>query len=314
MVMNRREIGTLFAVGTAACLTGNLAHAASSRNDEPAKAPNKIRYCLNTSTIRGQNIGLEKEVELVAKAGYDGIEPWIREIEQFVKDGGDLNDLRKKISDLGLTVESAIGFANWIVDDDEKRKQGLEQAKRDMDLVAKIGGGRIAAPPVGATDISGFDLFKAAERYAALVRVGKEMGVLPQLELWGFSKTLSRLGELAFVAVEANQVDVCVLPDIYHIYKGGSGFDGLSMFSGARIHCFHVNDYPATPGRAEINDSHRVYPGDGVAPIAAIYDQLKAIGFQGALSLELFNPEYWKRPVEEVLRVGLEKMQAAFPT
>jgi 2-keto-myo-inositol isomerase len=31
------------------------------------------------------------------------------------------SDLKKRISDCGLTVESAIGFAEWIVDDDARR-------------------------------------------------------------------------------------------------------------------------------------------------------------------------------------------------
>ncbi len=146
-----------------------------------------FRYCFNTSTIRGQKLPLAQEIELIGKAGYDGIEPWIGQIETHVKDGGSLSDLRKRIEDAGLKVESAIGFANWIVDDDEKRRQGLEHAKRDMDLVAQIGGTRIAAPPAGATRGGKLDLFKAAERYHALLEVGRERGVAPQLYVGGFS-------------------------------------------------------------------------------------------------------------------------------
>jgi hypothetical protein len=40
--------------------------------------------------------------------------------------------LRKRISDLGLTVEGAIAFAEWLVDDGARRAKGMEQAKRDM--------------------------------------------------------------------------------------------------------------------------------------------------------------------------------------
>ena len=68
-------------------------------------------YCLNTSTIRGQKLTLVQEIELAAKAGYQGIEPWISEIEDHVKAGGTVADLRKRISDAGLTVEGGIGFA-----------------------------------------------------------------------------------------------------------------------------------------------------------------------------------------------------------
>jgi sugar phosphate isomerase/epimerase len=271
----------------------------------------RFRYCLNTSTIRGEGLGIVEKVEIAAQAGYDAIEPWIREIEEYTKSGGTLPDLQKRIADAGLTVDSAIGFAPWIVDDDERRRQGLEQAKREMDLLRQIGGARIAAPPAGATEQSDLNLFRAAERYRALLEAGRSIGVTPQLEVWGFSKSLARLGEVAFVAIESGDPDACVLPDVYHIYKGGSEFTGLKLLAGQAIHVFHMNDYPAAPPRSEINDSHRVYPGDGVAPLAEIIDMLVSIGFDGTLSLELFNREYWERDPLEVARTGLEKMKAS---
>ena len=271
------------------------------------------RYCLNTSTIRGQGLSLVEEIELAAKVGYDGIEPWIREIETYQQDGGSLDDLRKRIGDAGLQVESAIGFARWIVDDDAARREGIEQLRRDMDLVRSIGGTRIAAPPVGANrgDSPQLDLFAVAARYRTVLEIGAEIGVTPQAEIWGSSKNLSRLGEAVFVAVESGHPSACVLPDVYHIFRGGSGFAGLGMLSGQAVHCFHMNDYPGGKDRTEYNDGDRVFPGDGVAPLKEIMTTLRKTGFGGALSLELFNRSYWERPAEDVAREGLEKMRSA---
>jgi sugar phosphate isomerase/epimerase len=123
-----------------------------------------FRYCFNTSTIRGQKLTLVEEIDIAAKAGYQAIEPWIREIENHVQNGESLADLKTQIADHGLTVESAIGFAEWIVDDEARRTRGLEQARRDMDLVQQIGGTRIAAPPAGATDVSEINYLAVAER------------------------------------------------------------------------------------------------------------------------------------------------------
>lgn len=276
----------------------------------PAPAT-RIRYCLNTGTIRGQMLSLPQQVETAAQAGYDAIEPWTRDLQAHVDAGGSLADVEKQIADAGLEVPSAIGFANWIVDDDARRAEGLAVARRDMELVRAVGGTRIAAPPAGATDQADLNLLRAAERYRALLELGREIGVVPQLELWGFSKSLHRLGELAFVASEAAHPEACMLPDVYHIYKGGSDFLGLRLLNGRAIHVFHMNDYPAEPPRATINDSHRVYPGDGVAPLTQILRTLFAAGFQGVLSLELFNPDYWKQDPLQVARTGLAKMQAA---
>lgn len=293
----------------------SVAAAAPSRllADDGGAAEWRPRFCLNTSTIRGQELPLVDEVDLVADAGYDGIEPWIREIQAYVDGGGSLADLKQRIADRGLTVESAIGFAPWIVDDDARRAAGVEQLKRDMDLVRQIGGTHIAAPPVGAHsgDSTKIDLFTVAERYAAILDVGAGIGVIPQVEIWGPSRNLSRLGEAVLVAVESGHADACVLPDIYHIYRGGSGFEGLGLLSADAVHCLHVNDYPTGRPRTELGDADRVYPGDGDAPVVDIMRMLKQVGYRGVLSLELFNRDYWRQDPAVVLRTGLEKMRSA---
>jgi sugar phosphate isomerase/epimerase len=104
-----------------------------------------------------------------------------------------------------------------------------------------------------------------------------------------------------------------VLPDVYHLYKGGSDFAGLPLLSASAIGIFHVNDYPKI-ARDAITDADRVYPGDGVAPLREVFAALRATGYTGYLSLELFNREYWKRDPHEVAKTGLAKMKAAAGT
>lgn len=289
-----------------------VATAAAARAETPdAKASGKVKYSLNTSTIREQKVGLVREFEIAAEAGYDAIEPWMGTINDFVKEGGSLKDLGKKARDLGLTVESAIGFARWIVDDDAERAKGFEEAKRDMDSLQQFGGKRIAAPPVGAHDKGPVDLLKAAERYRQLCELGREFGIVPEVEVWGFSKALSRLGETAFVALESAHPDATILPDIYHLFKGGSNFEGLRLLSSAAVQVFHVNDYPADLPRDKIADKDRVYPGDGVAPMTEILRSVIRPDRPIVLSLELFNRDYWKQDPLLVARTGLEKTKAA---
>jgi 2-keto-myo-inositol isomerase len=301
---------------------GGLAMATASRGEETPRTG--FGYCLNTSTVRddeGKSRPLVDLIEIAAKAGYGALEPWTGELNDHVKAGGSLKDARKRIADAGLKVPDAIGFAEWIVEDAGRRKQGLEQAKRDMDMVQQVGGTHLAAPPVGATggaskrDDPRFtkpivDLLAAADRYRALLELGKSMGVTPIVEVWGFSKTLKRLGEVTLVAMECGNPDGCVLPDIYHLYKGGSDFAGLQLLAPSAIGIFHVNDYPKID-RDRIVDADRVYPGDGVAPLKEIFATLRAMGYRGYLSLELFNRGYWKQDPHTVAKTGLEKMKAA---
>ncbi len=86
------------------------AHAANPVAEEEKGKPKDepFRYCLNTSTIEGQKLSIVEKVEIASKAGYQAIEPWIRELDQHVKDGGNLKDLGRRIQDSGLTVPSTI--------------------------------------------------------------------------------------------------------------------------------------------------------------------------------------------------------------
>ena len=291
----------------ATALTGTSLAPAAPAETDPKKP---FRFMFNTATIMGQSLSLPDQIEVAAKAGYDAIEPWTRDIDLYVKSGKSLSDLAKRIRDRGLKVESAIGFAEWLVDDDTKRKKGLEQAKRDMDRVKQLGGGRIAAPPAGATNVADLAPMKAAARYRALCMVGERAGVAPQLEVWGFSKSLSRLAEVTQVAIESDHPLACILADVYHLHKGGSGFGGLRLLGPGALQVFHMNDYPAKPPRDKITDADRVYPGDGVAPLVPMLRDLYRVGFRGLLSLELFNRTYWKQDANVVARTGLEKMKA----
>ena len=287
---------------------GALSNAASGLDTRADADP--FTFSLNTSTISGQKLTLVQEIEIVSKAGYQGIEPWIRELDQYVKDGGSLADLGKKIKDSGLVVVDAIGFSEWAVDDETRRKKGLEEARRNMEMVRAIGGTRIAAPPSGATNQADLDLRKVAERYRALLEIGDNYGVTPIVEVWGHSKPLSRLGEAAMVAIESGHPKAAILADVFHLHKGGSDFGGLHLLGPNSIPILHMNDYPDLP-RDKLTDADRVYPGDGVAPIKELFRTFRALGFRVNLSLELFNRGYWKLDALTVAKTGLEKMKAA---
>jgi sugar phosphate isomerase/epimerase len=301
----------LTASGSAIMAAGFGKPALAQKPEAPARVAGAFRFCLNTGTIRELKLPIDQEVEVAAKAGYDAIEPWVDNVNRYRDGGGSLADLRKKIADLGLTVESAIGFPNWVVDDEAARAKGLEQMKRDMETVAAIGGKRIAAPPAGVNRAPGLDLRKAGERYRAVLELGDQAGVVPELEIWGSSANLSRLSEAVFVALESGHPKACVLADLFHMYKGGSGFDGLKLLSAGALPVFHMNDYPADPPIEKITDAARVYPGDGIAPMTRILRDLAAKGGAIVLSLELFNREYQKSGGATVAKTGLEKMKAA---
>src|SRR5579864_1736864 len=72
---------------------------ASAEEDKDGKTTAPFRYGLNTATLMGQKLSIIEEVEIAGRAGYQAIEPWVRELDKYVKDGGSLKDLGKRIRD-----------------------------------------------------------------------------------------------------------------------------------------------------------------------------------------------------------------------
>ena len=310
--MNRRRALSALGALSGASMAPALTAAATSAH-EPAllKAAPAFVPCMNMSTLRGHKLGFVKELETVSKAGFRSVEIWVDTLQNYLKGGGTAAEARRILGDLGIKIENAIGFAPWIISDDAARAKGLDQLKREMEQLAEVGCMRTAAPAVGATDPKGekLDLRKVAERYRAILDLGDQTGVVPHLELWGFSHNLNRLSDVMYVAIESGHPKARVLLDVYHLYKGGSSLDSLPLVGPTAIEVFHVNDYPANMPRETIVDGDRVYPGDGVAPIQNILRKIKTDGKTIVLSLEVFNKGYYAQDAAVVAKTSFEKMK-----
>lgn len=302
-MLNRRELFKVSGAATlAAILPASLVKAAAA-----PKGP--FRFCLNTSTIMGQQPGLLKSIDIAAKSGYDGMELWISDIKDYLGKGNTPQQLSGYIRSKGLVVEDIISFTEWMVDDDAKRNAGLRELEEEMKIAAQLSCRRIAAPPAGIESGTPIDFQKAGKRYKDILTIGRKYQVTPLLEFWGASGTLYNLAQALAIAAAADDADAKILPDVYHLFRGGSGFNGLKLINGKAIDIIHMNDYPADKPVEQQTDSDRVYPGDGAAPLKQILRDLMAMGGTKVLSLELFNETYWKQDALEVASTGLQKMK-----
>jgi len=310
MKLSRRNVlgGAVAALGAAvSSSTPGEAQAPRPARTRPVNEP--FGYCLNTSTIRGNNLDIVAVVNAASKAGFQAIEPWIMELDRYTSSGGTLKDLGKRIADAGLTVEDAIAFNSFLDDDDARRAASMEKLKVDMDKVAQIGGKRIAAPP--GNNRAAVSLDNVAKYYREALEMGEKVGVQPLLELWGTHPVLGPLSHGIYATVATGRADASLLLDVFHLYKSGTPFTSLRQINGASLHVIHLNDYPQAADSSTLNDGNRIYPGDGVAPLGQILRNLRDNGFRGHLSLELFNREYWAKSADENLKTAMEKIRAS---
>lgn len=301
--MNRREALKAATATTGLALLGPVA-----MSQEKKKQGDKFKFSLNTSTISGQKPGVKKYIEIAARAGYDCMELWLPDLKVYLDEGGTLPALKKLISDSKVPVVNAIGFAPWMVDDADKRDAGFKQMREEMEIMAALDCTRIAAPAAGIGPNETLDMFVVGERFAKLIELGKQTGVMPQLEFWGASRFF-HIGQVLMATAVANNSGARILADVYHMYRGNSGFESLKMIDGSMIEVFHMNDYPASIPREQQQDKDRIYPGDGAAPLKEILTDLKNMKGPKILSLELFNREYWAQDPLQVAKTGLEKMK-----
>jgi sugar phosphate isomerase/epimerase len=301
---SRRNLLLAGGAAALASLTGSVTAA-----EMPKRMP--FRPCLNLGTLNAFNLPLEEEIDIAAKAGYQGIEPWTHKVQQFVENGGKLADVRKRIDDHGLIAENLMTFFQWAVEDEGRHAAGIEQMKKEMDWALQLGAESVTATPSGITNTRIDDFRLLGDRYRALLEIGDKTGVCPALEIWGSVQSLNSLPDAMAIAAWSGHPKASLVLDVFHLYRGGSPFEGLSLLNGRTIVMFHVNDYPADPPRDRAEDRHRVYCGDGVAPLPMIFKTLRDIGYTGSLSFEVFNPTY--RATNDpllVAKTGLEKLNA----
>jgi sugar phosphate isomerase/epimerase len=269
-----------------------------------------FKSALNASTLMPFRLTLDEQIRVAAESGYDGIEIWMKDVEAFLEAGGSLRMLRDEITTLGIEIPNAIAFFRWADRDEEVREEALAVAKREMELLAELGCKAVAAPPFGQVDDVSPHEF--AGRFAELYAIGKTAGVEPYLEFWGRSARLNTLEETLEVLGYADLPETKLLLDPFHMYTGGSKLETLAKVDRRRIGIVHANDYGELPPRETIADRDRLYPGDGVAPLAELAKMLHNGGYDGYLSLELFVEEYGDRSASEVAMLGLRKMKTAF--
>ncbi|MGB5458482.1 MAG: sugar phosphate isomerase/epimerase family protein [Eudoraea sp.] len=295
-ISRRKAITTSLKVSLAAM--GGYAFKTSAQ-DQPyfknisLKKKLPVRISLNTSTLLHYKLDVDVQIDMVADAGFEGIELWMRDVKTYLEKGGSSEFLKEKLEARNLILENMIGFSKWISDDPEERKKAIDQLGEEMNITAALGGKYIAATVQGIEYLDRNKYDDYAERYNAILKLGEETGVTPIIELWGMG-ALHKVADCAQIVISTGHPKATMLLDFYHIYRGGNDWDTIDILNGKKLPVIHINDYPSSPSYELLKDSDRVLPGEGVCPFNEVIPKLYNAGFRGGFSVELFNKGYWE--------------------
>jgi sugar phosphate isomerase/epimerase len=296
--------GTVATAGTAVSLTGTTLSADPSPETDDWYQDGKSpwRISLDTATIGWGD--LEKTVEVAERAGFDAIEPWMRQLEAYEENGGDLEQLGKQIKKRGLDVPSVIGLWDAIPHKRSTFESSLKDTRRRMRMASDLGANHVQTIPAKEGTL---DLNWAAEAYGKILEIGlEEYDILPALVFVKFF-SLKTFPEAAHVALMTNHPQARIIPDTFHMHISGSGLNGLRHLNGDFIAILQFNDAPSEPAREDLSDSDRVMPGDGILPLKQVLRDLHTVDFDGCISLELYNPKYQEMDSLKAAKLGLNK-------
>ena len=265
-----------------------------------------MKYCLNTSTIKP--VRLLDKIQWVGEAGYDGIELWINDVFEYVARGGEVSDLEKALSDQGLIVPSVIAMRQWGDFEGWEHQLVLDEARRRFALGARLGAPFIVAtPPLENPKTS-----HLATRYRELLEIGREEGIRPTFEYISFFNSVYTLNRAWEIVQEADDPDATLILDAFHNWNSNSTIQDLRAIPLERISHYHIDDADPVKPSGSQKDPDRVMPGDGQIDLSAEIKVLREIGYDGTVSLELFNSDWWAKNPQETLKIGLERMKSLF--
>lgn len=113
-----------------------------------------------------------------------------------------------------------------------------------------------------------------------------------------------RMPEMLAFARECGS-NVGLLLDVWHWHHAGATTGDILKAGKDGIVHVHFNDAPNLPPE-KIRDNERLMPGEGVIDLVGFLRALKEIGYQDALSVEVFGRGLKDMTPEEGARLGLE--------
>ena len=252
---------------------------------------------------------LETDVAVSKAAGFKWLELWAAKLDTYLSSHS-VAELKALLDDNGVAPMSinSIEFIAFRTEDDYAKIRA--RCKQLSELSAQIGNPCVVVVPSPTPDRN----IAWEEVVAVYVRVLRDLagiaapyGVNLSFEFLGFGWCTVRTPRAAREIVQkTDRANVGMTVDCAHFYGGGGVMSELDELDPMHIFAFHLDDLEDTPKEA-ISDATRLLPGRGVIPLNEICTRMKANGYDGVCSIELFRPEYWRWDPFELARQSREE-------
>jgi len=258
----------------------------------------------NTSSAAGYRRSLEGW----ARAGIKNVELTNNLLDEFLKSDS-LPAAKRVLTDLGLTpVSSACGvFGLW--EPNPKRAAQLDAFKKRCEQFASLGLTKIYSPTPTTEKFTEEDYKRGVANMRENGDIAKQFGMVVMAEAVRTSTFIGTLPTMLKMMREAAHPNVAPLLDFYHFWSGLNKLEDLDQIRQGEIGHVHFQDVPDMP-RELLDNTTRIIPGDGVAPLNRMLRTLADKGYSGPLSVELFLPRFQQGDPYEVAHEIRQKAEA----
>lgn len=257
---------------------------------------------------------LATDIRIAGAAGYAVIELRDNKLEDFLAGGGSLADVRRMLDEAGVKPWTINAISYVGVGGAEGDATAVARCRQLSGYAQAIGCPWVLVVP-GPTEGRSDEqvLEDTTATYGTMVDAAAEYGVGVAFEFMGFPWAAVRdvAGALSVVQ-RANRPNTGIIIDTAHFYAGDSTLESIKNMAPDQLVVLHINDLEPGIAKPDILDGHRLYPGDGILPLDDIIGAVRATGWDGVLSVELFREEYWQLDPLSVAREAKQKSQAAW--
>jgi sugar phosphate isomerase/epimerase len=247
------------------------------------------------------------DVDGFAEGRCHAAEVWLTKLETHLESSS-ASDTQKLLEDRQMTLAAAAYQGGLLLSQGEARRSHFDHFKRRLDLCQRFSIPTLVLVADFVERVDQLALERSVVSLAEAARWAQAFGVKVALEFRGRSTFCASLDTAVSLVRACGEPNVGVCLDVFHYYTGPSKFEDFALLDATNLAHVHVCDVAGVP-RELATDADRILPGEGDFQLRPIVERLRAMGYDGWVSLELFNPVLWQAKAQQVAQLGLESVR-----
>ncbi len=251
-----------------------------------------MNLAINQATL--MKTPMEKFLDAVAKAGFEGVE-LRRDETLFFLENHSISELRDLLENLNLKCITFNAIELFSLCPESEFKKILKYSQKLMEIGNKIGCDTIIAVPSFLEEYLEQKLIydKTIARLKILTNLAEEYNFNLYFEPLGFKNNSVRKLNFALDIISDDSLPtIGLVIDTFHFFVGENSLEDLELIPKEKIRLIHVND-AIEKDLTKLQDSDRVFPIEGFFDLQSFFEILNKKGYNDWISLELFNESLW---------------------